>query len=277
MTAFNLTHMPRTKYSQLDPFVPKVSRNRLLLESPFDKLCLSIERESRAAENPRRHLTLRKCRAWKSLLFPWPGWHGAYKMQRPCERHNSSFEWLFESHSSIISRLRRQTQYSILSTAFRHWISNYPDIENSLQIESRTYCSTTYRLHGYTRRIRIRLTWAGHAEINPYLPMGDGLFDYLRWVECCPRPAVGGFLDKFNLPEYQVVYPTLESLYQEGIFPDFNDWFYEELRKSDLLVIEWNDEGSGGVRLAKHGDEIPAGSDGWHVFSLPLTKPDYEF
>jgi hypothetical protein len=79
---------------------------------------------------------------------------------------------------------------------------------------------------------------------------GDDCWDLLQCVECEPRRVSGGWIDSLNLPDYQRVYPDLETLWRNEVFEPFEAWFREKLLTAETLAIYCVQEGPRWARLA---------------------------
>lgn len=153
-----------------------------------------------------------------------------------------------------IYQRRRASEYRDLQRCYpRHrrellaWLDGMSALVGTVESVERTTGLMEFRLSRLDPAIRIFVT-AVAIGVAAY---HDGeCFDLLVDIDVAPVRVVGGWQNNFRLPEWQRVFPDLDSLWRAEVFNPFRSWFRTRLFLAQVLIISGMSDGATWTKLA---------------------------
>lgn len=195
-------------------------------------------------------------------------------------RHHDKAAKLIEKWESLTARAERKQENSRFQAAFRQWLDDNADIRSAL-IPVRNAAIRTdetdlahcFQLCGVSPTIQLTCFanssygyGAGTVSIVAYW---NGIFWDMIEFECLPKKKDGGHVDSYNLPEYQIVYPTLNTLWEFEVFEEFRRWWRDKFSQCISVNLAGRDEGSTWFRFVRPDQPTQTESE---FLSLPVRQ-----
>jgi hypothetical protein len=161
-----------------------------------------------------------------------------------CTRNDKSPPWRTKASETR----RTQEQYVQRRRAFLAWLTHHPDVAGALLPRKRTRTFMTVRLQNLHPALELTVL---DTSVCITVSFDGQVWDVLRDFDSAPKKATGGYVDAFVLPDWVVVYPNLQALWEAEVFLPFKEWFENTLSTAEVLILSGKPGRSTWAELAK--------------------------
>jgi len=163
---------------------------------------------------------------------------------------------------------RTQEQYVQRRRAFLAWLTHHSDVAGALLPRKRTRTFMTVRLENLHPALELTIS---DTSICITVSFDGHVWDLLADFDSAPKRTAGGYLDALVLPDWTIVYPNLQALWEAEVFLLFKEWFENTLSTAEVVILSGKPGRSTWAKLATR--DAPVDSSEYVRIALHQSRP----